>query len=270
MRIRLFFFILAIAVLAFILWAMTGLFLTFGLLLWTLFFIAGIGFSDRVVLSFLRARHWQSIDQTEIFEAILHEAYKLNLPTPEIYTYHGFFHRAYVLSVSKNKLTLVFDSHLIQTLTPKEIGTLSFFLMIEAKAGISTKRTLLFYLIGSFQALMHIPFKLLSKLQRHNRWEEALQWWEDYLILPWCELLFKFFVGKKFFKEVSRLIAQYPLEAEELKILRHKLMISPELTSFTHRSTYRLGHQGRSLGKKLVLLIEFFPHEMEQVWAQYE
>lgn len=269
MRIRLFFIIFSLASLGFILWAFSGLFLGLGLLFWALLIVIGPGFSDRVVLSFLRARQWQSADQTEIFENILHQAYKLDLPVPEIYTYHGFFQRAYVFSKGK-RLTLVFDTNLIKTLTSKEIGILSFFLMIEAKAGISTKRTLLFYMMGLIQTVLHIPVTLLSKLQKHNQFAEALQWWEDYLILPWVEMMFKFLLGKKFFNTVRKLIAQYPSEAAELKILQHKLMSTNELRSFTHRATYRLGHQGRSLGKKLVLLIEFFPHEVENVWAKYE
>lgn len=269
MRIRLFFIIFSLASLGFILWAFSGLFLGLGLLFWALLVLIGPGFSDRVVLSFLRARQWQSADQTEIFENILHQAYKLDLPVPEIYTYHGFFERAYVFSKAK-RLTLVFDTNLIKTLTPKEIGILSFFLMIEAKAGISTKRTLLFYMMGVTQTLLHIPVTLLSKFQKHNHFGEALQWWEDYLVLPWVEMMFKFLLGKKFFNTVRKLISQYPNEAAELKILQHKLMSTKELRSFSHRSTYRLGHQGRSLGKKLVLLLEFFPHEVENVWAKHE
>ena len=269
MRISLFFFILGLCLLGFLLWAFSGLFLGLGILIWVLFTLVAVKFSDRAVLSFLRARQWQSADQTEIFEAILHQAYKLDLPVPEIYTYHGFFQRAYVFTKGK-RLTLVFDSNLIQSLSPKEIGILSFFLMIEAKAGISSKRTFLFYFAGAIQTVLHIPVALLSRFQRHNHFAEALQWWEDYLVSPWLELMFRSFLGKKFFKEVKKLLLKYPQEASELKILRHKLMVSPELSSFTHRGVYRLGHQGRSLGKKLVLLFEFFPHEIEQVWATHE
>lgn len=269
MRIRLFFFTFNLCVLGFLLWTLSGFFLGLALMLWGLFFCAGLFFRDKVVLSFLRARQWQSADQAEIFEAILHQAYKLDLPIPEIYTYHGFFQRAYVFSRSK-KLTLVFDSRLIQRLTPKEIGILSFFLMIEAKAGMSSKRTLLFYMAGALQTFFHIPVTFLAKLQKHTRFGEALQWWEDYLILPWSEMMFNLLLSKKFFKESRKLIKRYPIEEAELKVLRHKLMGSNELTSFSHRGTYRLGHQGRSLGRKLILLMEFFPHEIEHVWAKYE
>ena len=266
MRIGLFFFTLSLCLLGFSLWAFSGLFLGLALAIWLVFVFVALRFSDRAVLSFLRARHWTPAEQTEIFETILHQAYKLDLPAPEIYTYHGFFQRAYVFSKGK-RLTLVFDSSLIQSLTPKEVGTLAFFLMIEAKAGIGYKRTLVFYLAGAIQTLIHIPVTLLSKLQLHNRFGAALQWWEDYLVLPWMELMFRAFLGKKFFKEVKKQINKYPIEKAELQILKHKLLNTPELKSFSHRGAYRLGHQGRSLGKKLVLLLEFFPHEIEQVWA---
>ncbi len=266
MRIRLFFFILGLGILAFILWSFSGLNLGLALTVWALFVILAVKFPDKTVLSFLRARQWQSADQIEIFEAIQNQAYKLDLPVPEIYTYHGFFQRAYVFTKGQ-KQTLVFDKNLITKLSPKEIGVLSFFLLLEAKAGISGKRTFVFYIAGATQTLIHIPVKLLSKLQKHNKFSEALQWWEDYLIAPWLELMFKIFLGNKFFKEVKKQIQKYPYEVNELKIIQHKLMSTTELTSFTHRGTYRLGHQGRSLGKKLVLLFEFFPHEIEQVWA---
>lgn len=269
MRTRLFFFILSVIFLAVLLWAFSGIVFILGLVIWILYVFIGANYSDKVVLSFLRARQWQPVEKPEIFEAILHEAYKLDMPAPQIYTYYGFFHRTFIFSRKKN-MTLVFDRHLLEELTPKEIGLVSFFLMIEAKAKISSKRNLLFYIAGILQAVWYIPVAILAKLQKHNFWREALEWWEDYLLLPWMEIMFKMLLGKKFFKEINNLIAQYPVEKEELKILQKKMLIHDELKSFSFRSSYRLGQQGRGLDKKLLLLMEFFPHEIEQVWATHE
>jgi len=163
MRVSLFLLILS-CLLGVILWTtLSGALLVLGLVLFVVFLVVSVGYTDTAILFFLGAREIKSADEATFYSAAVQEAYKLAVPRPHLYYYNGALERAFVLQ-NKKSVSLVLSKDLLESCSKEELSAICFELLIQVKKNLATKRTKVMFIIGTISWLSHGLVELLTKI----------------------------------------------------------------------------------------------------------
>ncbi|MBA2405051.1 MAG: hypothetical protein H0V66_09800 [Bdellovibrionales bacterium] len=249
-----------------ILWiTLSGALLVIGLLIYLLFIVISIGYTDTAILFFLGAREVRSADEADFHAAAVQEAYKLAVGRPRLYYYNGALERAFVLQNQKT-ISLVLSKDLLEICSKEELAAICFELLLQVKKNVATKRTKVMFIIGMATWFSHGCVELLIKIVPIKEFRQSMNWLMYYLLHPWLELTFKMTLGDKYFKKLDAFIKEYPNENDLLKKVGSKLRTNNEIYSLSSRKLIEFSSVNRSRHYQNIITLEFLPHEWDLIF----
>lgn len=267
MRVNLFLTILTL-LFGLILWvSLNGAWLVSAGLLWLVFIVITIGYSDKAVLFFLGAREVKSNDEPAFYQAAAQEAYKLKLPVPHLFFYDGTLDRGFILQ-NKNAINIALSKRLMQTSSADDLTAICFELLLQAKKGSAPKRTKVMFLIGLISWLSHSVVAIFLKLFRAREISQATNIFLNYFLHPWLNLVFRFTLGKGYFRKLRLYLEDYPSEFELLRFTGSKLEHTDELHSLPSRKLLELSSIRKNRQFQNILALEVLPHEWDFLFVK--
>lgn len=265
MRVTLFLFILT-CLFGIILWTtLSGALFLFGLVVYLVFIVISIGYTDTAILFFLGAREVKSADEANFHAAAVQEAYKLAVPRPRLYYYNGALERAFVLQ-NKKTISLVLSKELLEICTKEELAAICFELLIQVKKNLAAKRTKVMFLIGLATWVCHGLVELLLKIAPIKEIKQSMNWLMYYLLHPWLDLMFKLTLGEKYFKKLESLLKDYPNENDLLQKVGSKLRSNNAIYSLSSRKLIEFSSVNKSRQYQNIITLEFLPHEWDLIF----
>lgn len=265
MRVTLFLLILS-CLFGVILWiTLSGALFVVGLVIYLIFVIISIGYTDTGVMFFLGAREVRSADEADFHAAAVQEAYKLAVPRPRLYYYNGALERAFVVQ-NKKTISLVLSKELLEICSKDELAAICFELLIQVKKNLAIKRTKVMFLIGMASWLSHAFVELLIKIVPIKEFRQSMNWLMYYLLHPWLELFFKLTLGEKYFRKLEVLLKDYPNENDLLQKVGSKLRTNNEIYSLSSRKLIEFSSVNRSRHYQNIVTLEFLPHEWDLIF----
>lgn len=229
---------------------------------WLIFLVITVGYADVSILFYLGAREVRGTDEPAFFEAASQEAYKLSVPMPKLYFYNGTLERAFILE-SRHAFSVVLSKNLLDSCSPDELTAICFELLLQAKKGMSSKRTKVMFLLGTMSWVSHSVVSLFMRFVRNREVRQSTDWALNYILHPWMSFVFKLTLGESYFKKLKTCIADYPLEDEQLSRLGLKLRWPYPVHSLPSRKMIELSSIARNKHFQSILALEFLPHEWD-------
>jgi Zn-dependent protease with chaperone function len=125
-------------------------------------YVISMTYMDALLLLLMGSREVKRLDTPELHEVALQQAYKLGLPEPRIYIYNGQMERAFVFQ-HLNRISLVIEKRLIDSCNSLELTAICFFLLLQAKIGLSVQRTKAMFLVGIISSAFYKLAEILGK-----------------------------------------------------------------------------------------------------------
>ncbi len=262
-----FLLLLIILILGLFLWInLSGALLLAGLGVLLLFFAITISYADTLLLYLLGAREIRPSDHKNYFEAASQEAYKLQLPSPSLYFYHGALERAFVLQKG-NSISLIINRDLLNRCSSTEMRAICFELLLQVKRGFAAKRTRTMFILGLFIWFTHSVIGVFSALVPSENFRRSIDWFLNTLLNPTIDLLYKLILGKRYFKKLERCLSDFPNEKETLEHLGLKVGRPGFYYSLPSRKLMELNSITRSKHYQSILALEFLPHEWDYLFS---
>ncbi len=269
MRINLLFFI-ALALTILFVWTMlSGAWMVIAYCVLAFCLFVALGYSDTTILYILGAREVRSDDEENFFTAAAQEAYKLAVPLPSLYFYNGSFERGFVLQ-NRQKVSLVLSRSLLTHAHSAELSAICFELLLQVKKGMAPKRTKVMFLLGTKSWLIHAITQILTSLIPSREIKQSAAWVINYLLHPWLSFVFKLSMGKRYFKKLHNLLADFPKEKEMRERVMLKLNHPIELAHLPSKKLIELTSSNRSRHFQNILALELLPHEWDSLPSSQE
>jgi hypothetical protein len=248
---------------------LSGASLVFGMILWLLFIVITTGYSDTSVLFLLGAREVRSSDEKEFFEAASQEAYKLSVRMPRLYFYNGSLERAFVLQNHKS-VSIVLNKNLLEKSTSDELRAISFELLLQVKKGMAPKRTRSMFYLGFIAWCLHALIGLLLLILPFKELRKVSDWFVNFLLHPFLDLIFKLIMGEGYFKKLASALSEFPFEKEQLNRVGLKLRKPDDYYSLPTRKLLELTSINKSRHFQNIMALEFLPHEWDYLFSNEE
>lgn len=231
--------------------------------------VVSIGYTDTFVLYILGAREVRSSDEKEFSQAASQQAYKLAVKAPYLYFYNGSLERAFVLQ-SQKKISLVLNKSLLEKCTPEELEAICFELLLQSKKRMASKRTRAMFMLGLVSWLIHSVFGFFMMLIPVTEVKKASEWFLNYLIHPWLDVIFKFVLGDGYFKKLENSLNEFPEEKELLEKVGLKLSRPVSYHSLPSRKILEFSSISKSNHFQNMMALEFLPHEWDYLFKDME
>jgi hypothetical protein len=261
------FILVTIVFLGLFLWVtLSGALLIIGGLFWLFILIITMGYSDTMILYLLGAREVRSSDEQQFFEAVSQEAYKLAVDMPRLYFYNGFLERAFILQ-NRQTLSIILNKELLDKCSSSELKAISFELLLQVKKGMASKRTKTMFLLGFFSWTIHSLAGLLLLILPFKDLKKVIDWTLSFLLHPALNLMFKLMMGGGYYKKLSALLMNFPLEKELLDKVGLKLRKPYSYYSLPSRKLLELSSIYKSSHYQNIIALEFLPHEWDYLFT---
>lgn len=269
MRVSLF-ILFSLAVIGLLIYIMlSGFLLAIAICFYLVMIIITISYNDTMVLFLLGGRELRSSDEKELFESASQEAYKLIVPMPRLYFYHGALERAFVLQNGKN-ISLVLSKSLVDNCTTEELKAISFELLLQVKKKLAVKRTNSIFVLGIISSIIHAFVNMILVLVPYKDFKRAIHWSLNFFFNPIREFLFSIILGQSYYKKLGSYISEYPEEKEQLNRLGFKLRRQNSYHSLSSRKLLELSSIYKSQHYQNIMAIEFLPHEWDYLFRDEE
>ncbi len=225
-----------------------------------------VGYADTSILFYLGAREIRSTDEPAFFKAASQEAYKLSVSLPKLYFYNGTLDRGFVLE-SRHTQSLVLSKSLLENCSPEELDAICFELLLQVKKGMASKRTKVMFLLGTMSWVTHSFVSLFMRFIPNKEVRQSTDWFLNYLLHPWMNLIFSFTLGEAYFRKLKSFIQDFPIEDEMLGRLGLKLRRPKMIHSLPSRKLIELSSITRNTHFQNILALEFLPHEWDLLFS---
>jgi hypothetical protein len=223
-----------------------------GLGLWALLNI----YPDKFLLHYLQARETIETDYPEAYRMARAEAHKFKITNPRIYTYSGFFHRAFAFA-SGTRVVFVIDKKALQLARKDELEALFFGLSLEVHERLAHRHTLALLMLS----LIWVPALKLIGLRDYV--PRTAGWLVQFFVAPIAAMIFRFLMPHHLWKKFLISLAAYPLEESRLRELNAKLD-QPNLDRSVARIfKYRFYAANHSAAQQMILAIEGAVHPLD-------
>jgi len=219
-------------------------------------------YSDKAILFFLGAREVTGGDQPSFYNAALQEAYKLGVPLPKTYIYEGNFERGFVLQNKKN-VSLIISRSFLKKVKDFELSGMCFALLLQVKNRQARKRTRVLYLIGGASWLMNSLCSFIAGFIPVKEIRNSVEWFFSFFLYPFLEIIFKFSLGKNYFKFLDEELSKYPDDYKALKLAVLKFDKHDEIYSLASKKTLQFHIATKTTNLKNILALELLPHEWD-------
>lgn len=211
---------------------------------------------DKFLLHYFQARETIETDHPAAYRVARAQAYKFKIPAPRIYSYSGFFHRAYALS-AQSRMTFLVERKILERAEASELEALFFALSLQANEGVVRRHTFALLLL----ALIWAP--ALKVLSFGRSLAPASSWAAQFLVAPLASALFRLvhptIVWRKFLKKLG----MFPWENARLVELNAKLEQPRLESSMSRLLTYRFYAANHTSAQQMILAIEGASHALD-------
>lgn len=202
-------------------------------------------FPDKWLLHFFQAREAARAEYPVLAQILDNQAYKLSMPTPYLYTYNGFFPRAYAFARFR-RAVLVLERGMLDEATSHEMEALLFNLCLQVKEKIAAKNTF------SYLAFAAWWFPFLKLSSRRN----AVVWLGQFVLLPFAAMTYEIGEPSRSHKRFLNVFLGYEKEAETLSGFMARLR-PPRLRGEWGRTmAFRLAAANHGPRERLILALE--------------
>lgn len=241
---------------AFAAWVLPFYLGLFALILIILYAVVLNLYPDKFLLHFLQARETTETEFPVAHQVAGNQCFKLRVPAPQIFTYNGFFHRAYAFSVGRRSVFVV-EKGVLNNISPAELESLWFALALQVKD--KSARSTTFALLG--MAVCWVPFLKLLGLWRST--PAAMGWLGQFLVAPAATQLHRLGCNRVSCQKYLKRLSEYPYEEARLRELNDRLN-QPRLHSSVARDfTYRASAASHGPREQMILAIEAATHPLD-------
>lgn len=241
---------------AFMAWIFT---LWVGLLALFLLFVFAVManlYPEKLLLHFLQARETTESEFLLAHQVASNQSFKLRLTTPQIYTYNGFFHRAFALSARRRAIFVV-ERGILDHASKEELEALWFSMALQIKDRSAKSST--FALLG--MAVCWVPYLKLMQLWRDP--PIVMGWIGQFMVAPVANLLHHVGYGEAKCQKFLGHLAQFPHEESRLRELNGRLT-QPRLYSSVARDlSFRASAAYHGPREQMILALESAAHPLD-------
>lgn len=217
-------------------------------------------YPDKFLLHYFQARETIETDHPAAYRVARAQAYKFKIPAPRIYSYSGFFHRAYSLA-AQDRTTFLVERKILVRAQETELEALFFALSLQAHEGVVRRHTISLLLL----ALIWAPaLKLLSLGRQTSR---APSWMVQFLVAPIANLIFGWVHPTTVWKNFLKKLEMFPAENARLMELNARLE-QPRLEASTSRlMNFRFYAANHTSSQQMILAMEGASHPLDLLHA---
>lgn len=227
----------------------------------SIFLIMGFGlalnlYPDKFLLHFLQAREITETEFPFAHQVASNQAFKLRLSAPQVYTYNGFFHRAFAFSSGKRSV-LVIERTVLTTVSKEELEALLFSLGLQIKDGIAKKSTF---------ALLSLAVCWVPYLKMMGLWKsppQLLGWLGQFIVSPAASLLHRVGYNQMTCQKFLNHLSFFPYEESRLQDLNGRFDQPKLHLSVARDLTFRAGAASHGPREQMILALEAATHLMD-------
>jgi hypothetical protein len=213
-------------------------------------------YPDKFLLHYFQARETIETDHPAAYRVARAQAYKFKIPAPRIYSYSGFFHRAYALS-AQTRTTFLVERKILEQAQETELEALFFSLSLQAHEGVVRRYTSSLLLL----ALIWAPaLKILSLGHRKTR---APSWAIQFLVAPFASLVFRTVHPTAVWKNFIKKLGMFPWENSRLMELNARLEQPRLEKSISRLLNFRFYAANHTSSQQMILAIEGASHPLD-------
>ena len=226
-----------------------GLLATWGWLLINLY-------PDKILLHFLQSRETIETDHPLAYRVARAQAYKFKIQAPRIYSYSGFFHRAFALAAGR-RLVFVLEKQMLINAQESELESLFFSLSLQASQRVAARHTMALMLLS----LVWAPALKVLSLRGYS--PKTMNWGIQFLVAPLARLLYGMALPLSVWKKFLKTLEKYEFEESRLRELNAKfdqprLQLGP-----TRLFSFRFYSSGHTPSQQMILAIEGASHPFD-------
>jgi uncharacterized protein (DUF1778 family) len=213
-------------------------------------------YPDKFLLHFFRARETIETDHPEAYRLARAQVHKFKLSSPRIYTYSGFFHRAYCLS-ARGDSTFLVEKKVLAAAKSEELEALFFALALETHDGVAKRHTLALLLLAIVWA---VPLKLVSLLGRSS---STLNLTVQYIVGASSDALFKIVQPASIWRAFLLKLNSFQLESARLREFNARLD-QPRLENSPSRMlNFKFYSSSHTTAQQMILSMESAHHYLD-------
>ena len=213
-------------------------------------------YPDKFLLHFLQARETSETEFPLAHQVAGNQAFKLRIPAPQIFTYNGFFHRAFAFAVGKRSVFVV-EKKVLNNVNKEELEALWFALALQVKENSATRST--FALLG--MAVWWMPYLKLVSLWRTP--PPVMGWIGQFMVAPVATQLHRLGINQLSCQRFLRRLAEYPHEEARLRELNERFQQPRLHLSVESDFTYRASAASHGPREQMILAIEAATHPLD-------
>ncbi len=213
-------------------------------------------YPDKFLLHYFQARETIETDHPAAYRVARAQAYKFKIPAPRIYSYSGFFHRAYALA-SQDRLTFLVERKILEQAAENELEALFFALALQSHEGMVRRHTLSLLLL----AILWAPALKILSMRRQT--SQSPSWIVQFLVGPFASLVFRIVHPVGIWKNFLKKLGLFPWENSRLIELNARLD-QPRLENSTSRlMNFRFYAANHTSAQQMILAIESATHPLD-------
>lgn len=213
-------------------------------------------YPDKFLLHFLQARETTETEFPLAHQVAGNQAFKLRLPAPRIYTYNGFFHRAFAFSAGKRSVFVV-EKRILTGVSKEELEALWFALALQIKEKSARHST--FALLA--MAICWVPYLKLMTLWRIA--PPVLGWIGQFMVAPTATQLHRLGCNQRTCQRFLRRLGDYPFEESRLRELNGRLTQPRLQLSVARDFTFRASAASHGPREQMILALEAALHPLD-------
>lgn len=213
-------------------------------------------YPDKFLLHYLQARETIESDQPQAYRLARAQAHKLRIEAPKIYTYSGFFHRAFALSAG-DRVAFVIERKVLDLADESELEALFFSLGSQVQQRLALRHTLALLVL----CLVWAPALRLQSPRDYR--PRASGWMAQFLVAPLASGIFRTLFPSKLWAKYLQRLASFATESQRLRELTAKLE-HPDLERSAARVfKYRFYAANHTAAQQMILAIEGASHAFD-------
>lgn len=215
-------------------------------------------YPDKFLLHYLQARETIETDYPAAYRLARAQAHKLKIEAPKIYTYSGFFHRAFAFCAS-DRVAFVIEKKVLEFADDGELEALFFSLGCQVHQKLAARHTLALL-------VMSLVWAPALKLQSpRNDGQKASSWMVQFLVAPFAGGLYRLMFPTRLWGRYLQKLAAYTWESRKLVELTAKLEQPNLELSAVRVFRYRFYAANHSAAQQMILAIEGAHHVFDSV-----
>lgn len=215
-------------------------------------------YPDKFLLHYLQARETIETDYPAAYRLARAQAHKLKIEAPKIYTYSGFFHRAFAFFAA-DRVSFVIEKKVLEFADDGELEALFFSLGCQVQQKLAARHTLALL-------VMSLVWAPALKLQSpRNDGQKASSWMVQFLVAPFAGGLYRLLFPSKLWSKYLEKLAAFKWESRKLLELAAKLDQPNLEVSSVRVFKYRFYAANHSAAQQMILAIEGAHHVFDSV-----